>query len=105
MSVFLPSLKKSGHLDRIHMTVCNVGSRKISSEDDYSQQGWEIFAPHLTIYGFDVDADACEASNTDLEAQPINWTEKHIPLALANSVGESILYVTRGPHVQLSVPT
>jgi FkbM family methyltransferase len=97
MSVFLPSLKKSGHLDRIHMTVCNVGSRKITSEDDYGPKGWEIFAPHLTIYGFDADADACEASNTDLEAQPINWTEKHIPLALANSVGESILYVTKYP--------
>ncbi|MEG4071187.1 FkbM family methyltransferase [Microcoleus sp. Pol14C2] len=97
MSLFLPSLKRSGHLDRIHMTVCNVGSRKVTSEDDYSQKGWEIFAPHLTIYGFDVDADACEASNTALEAQPINYTEKHIPLALANSVGESTLYVTKDP--------
>jgi FkbM family methyltransferase len=97
MSVFLPSLKRSGHLDRIHMTVCNVGSRKISSEDDYSHKGWEIFAPNLTIYGFDADADACEASNTALEAQQINWTEKHIPLALANSVGESTLYVTKHP--------
>ncbi len=97
MSVFLASLKRSGHLDRIHMTVCNVGSRKISSEDDYSQKGWEIFAPNLTIYGFDADADACEASNTALEAQQINWTEKHIPLALANSVGESTLYVTKHP--------
>ena len=97
MSVFLPSLKRSGHLDRIHMTVCNVGSRKISSEDEYGQKGWEIFAPNLTIYGFDADADACEASNTALEAQQINWTEKHIPLALANSVGESTLYVTKHP--------
>jgi len=97
MSAFLPSLKKSGHLDRIHMTVCNVGSRKISSQDEYSQKGWGIFAPHLTIYGFDADADACEASNSALEAQPINWTEKHIPLALANSVGESTLYVTKHP--------
>lgn len=97
MSVFLPSLKRSGHLDQIHMTVCNVGSRKVTSEDDYSQKGWEIFAPNLTIYGFDADADACEASNSDLEAQPINWTEKHIPLALANSVGESTLYVTKHP--------
>jgi len=97
MSVFLPSLKKSGHLDKIHMTVCNVGSRKISIQDDYSQKGWEIFAPNLTIYGFDADADACEANNTALEAQQINWTEKHIPLALANSVGESTLYVTKHP--------
>ena len=97
MSVFLPSLKRSGHLDRIHMTVCNVGSRKISSQHEYSQKGWGIFAPHLTIYGFDADADACEASNSALEAQPINWTEKHIPLALANSVGESTLYVTKHP--------
>lgn len=97
MSVFLNSLKRSGHLDRIHMTVCNVGCRKLTSEDDYGTQGWNIFAPRLTIYGFDADADACEAANADLEARQVNWTEKHIPLALAKSVGESTLYVTQHP--------
>jgi hypothetical protein len=66
MSTFLPSLKKSGHLDRIHMTVCNVGSRKIGEADDYAGNGWGIFAPNLSIYGFDADADACNAANTDL---------------------------------------
>lgn len=95
MPVFLPSLKKSGHLDRIHMTVCNVGSRKISQEDDYPSLGWDIFAPNLTIYGFDADADACNEANADIEARQINWVEKHIPLALSNSIGESSLYVTK----------
>jgi FkbM family methyltransferase len=97
MSFFLKSLKKSGHLDRIHMTVCNVGSRKLDSKDDYASQGWGIFAPRLTIYGFDADADACDAANADIESRQVNWTEQHIPLALARSVGESTLYVTKAP--------
>ena len=61
MSVFLPILKQQGHLENIHITVCNIGSRKIGEQDDYVSQGWGIFAPNLTIYGFDADADACEA--------------------------------------------
>ncbi|MEQ8536060.1 MAG: FkbM family methyltransferase [Coleofasciculus sp. D1-CHI-01] len=97
MSVFLSSLKKSGHLDQIHITLCNIGSRKVGVDDDYASQGWGIFAPHLTIYGFDADVDACDAANADLEARQVNWTEKHIPLALGNSVGESTLYVTQHP--------
>lgn len=97
MSVFLQSLKKSGHLDRIHMTVCNVGSRKVANQDDYGSQDWGIFAPNLTIYGIDADADACEEANADIEAREVNWTEKHIPLVLSKSVGESTLYVTQNP--------
>ncbi len=97
MSVFLPSLKKSGHLDGIHMTICNVGSRKLDTQDDYASKGWGIFAPRLTIYGFDADSDACDRANADLEARQVNWTERHIPLALGNSVGESTLYVTKHP--------
>jgi FkbM family methyltransferase len=97
MSAILENLKKSGHLEQISMTICNVGSRKISSQDDYASQGWDIFAPNLTIYGFDADADACDAANEDIEQRQINWTEKHIPLALANTVGEATLYVTKNP--------
>ncbi len=97
MSVFLPSLKKSGHLERIHLTVCIIGSRKIATEDDYGSQGWGIFAPHLTIYGFDADADACSEANADVKARQVSWTEKHIPLTLWNSGGKSTLYVTKFP--------
>jgi FkbM family methyltransferase len=97
MSTFLPSLKKQGHLDCLHMTLCNVGSRKLEQLDDHASQGWQIFAPHLTIYGFDADLDACEAANADLADRQINWTEQHIPLALAKTDGESTLYVTRHP--------
>jgi FkbM family methyltransferase len=97
MSVFLSSLKKSGHLERIHITLCNVGARKIESQDDCASQGWDIFAPRLTVYGFDVDADACDEANADLEARQVNWTEKHIPLALGKEIGESTLYVTKNP--------
>lgn len=95
MSVFLPSLKKSGHLERIHTTLCNVGSRKLGSQDDYVSKGWGVFAPHLTIYGFDVDTDACDEANTELETRQANWTEKHVPLALGKFGGESTLYVTK----------
>ncbi|MEP0885558.1 FkbM family methyltransferase [Trichocoleus sp. ST-U3] len=97
MSVFLSSLKRSGHLNRLHLTICNVGSRKLGSLDDYASKEWGIFAPRLTIYGFDADADACDKANADLEARQVNWTEKHIPLALGNNVGESTLYVTQHP--------
>lgn len=97
MSVFLPILKQKGYLDSIHITVCNVGSRKVNQHDDYGTKGWEIFAPNLTIYGFDADADACEAANADLAQRQVNWTEKHIPLALSHSVGEATLYVTHNP--------
>lgn len=97
MSAFLPALKQKGYLDRIHMTVCNVGSRKLNLEDDYASKGWQIFAPNLTIYGFDADADACEVANADLNRRQVNWTEQHIPLALGNSIGESTLYVTHSP--------
>ncbi|NJR66351.1 MAG: FkbM family methyltransferase [Leptolyngbyaceae cyanobacterium CRU_2_3] len=96
MSVFLLSLKKRGHLDQVHFTVCNVGSRKVSVEDNYSNLDWHIFSPNLTIYGFDADADACEAANAQLDQQQ-GWTEKHIPLALSSAIGESTLYVTRNP--------
>jgi FkbM family methyltransferase len=95
MPVFLPSLKNNGHLDRIHMTVCNVGSRKVREDDDYASSGWNIFAPNLTIYGFDADEDACNEANIDIEIRQVNWKEKHIPLALSNSVAEVPLYVTK----------
>ena len=97
MSVFLPSLKKNGLLDRIHMTICNVGSRKLGNQDDYASQGWQIFAPNLSIYGFDADADACDDANAELETRQINWKEIHIPLALGKAIEERTLYVTKAP--------
>lgn len=97
MPTILPSLKKSGHLDQIHITICNVGSRKIGSHDDYATGHWSHFVPNLSIYGFDADADACDAANTDLQARQVNWSEKHVPLALSNTEGESMLYVTKAP--------
>ncbi len=97
MSAFLPSLKKSGLLDRIYMTICNVGSRKLSIQDDYASQGWQIFAPNLSIYGFDADADACDEANAELETRQINWQEIHIPLALGKAIEERTLYVTKHP--------
>jgi FkbM family methyltransferase len=94
---FLPSLKKSGHLDQIHITVFIVGSRKLENQDDYASQGWNIFAPNLTIYGFDADLEACNQANANLKARQVNWQEKHIPLALSNIEGNAILYVTKHP--------
>lgn len=98
MSVFVPIIKEQGLLEQVEMTVFIVGSRKISSKDDYGASPWSIFAPNLTIYGFDADAEACEAAEAKLASQQINWTEKHIPIALSKSVGESTLYVTKGVH-------
>ncbi|MBW4574821.1 MAG: FkbM family methyltransferase [Aphanothece sp. CMT-3BRIN-NPC111] len=97
MSFFISSLKNSGHLDGLEMAICNVGSRKLAREDDYGSGEWGIFAPHLTIYGFDADADACDQANADIEARQVNWTEKHIPLALGSAAREATLYVTNNP--------
>jgi FkbM family methyltransferase len=95
--LFLPSLKKSGHLEKVNITVAIVGSRKIETRDDYASQCWDIFAPNLTIYGFDADVEACNQANANLAARQVNWTEKHIPLALSNREGNSTLYVTKYP--------
>ncbi|WP_017745153.1 FkbM family methyltransferase [Scytonema hofmannii] len=97
MSLFLPYLKRTGYLDNIHITVCIIGSRKLVSQDDYGSQSWQIFAPNLTIYGFDADTDICSDANNDLTARNINWTEKHIPLALWNCTGKAKLFVTQFP--------
>lgn len=98
MAIFVPILKEHKLLNQVQITVCIVGSRKISTKDDYTNNGWSIFAPNLNIYGFDADADACEAAESELASQQINWYEKHIPLALSKSTGESTLYVTKGVH-------
>lgn len=97
MTFFLTKLKQSGHLDQVHLTICNVGSRKISSNDDYGSQIWGTFAPNLTIYGFDADPEACEAANVDFEAKGADWNEFHIPIAIAKETGTATLYVTKNP--------
>ncbi|MFM6194580.1 MAG: FkbM family methyltransferase, partial [Planktothrix sp.] len=65
MSIFVKHLKQSGYLDQIDLTLCIVGSRQVQEfiDADYSHQGWEIFAPSLTIYGFDADEKACQDRN------------------------------------------
>lgn len=92
----IPILKKSGHLEQIKMTIGIIGSRKLEGED-YGAQEWNIFAPNLTIYGFDADADSCKEMNEDLERKKIDWKEKHIPLALWNTPGKATLYMTQHP--------
>lgn len=97
MALFLNSLKQGRYLDQIQMTLCNVGSRKLSREDDYGSQNWGYFAPNLTIYGFDADPEACEAANADFEAKQADWNEFHIPIAIAKESGAATLYVTKAP--------
>lgn len=94
MSFFLTSLKENGNLDDVQITIGIVGSRKLAIGDDYGSADWNLLAPNLTIYGFDADSDACEQANADLAVRQIDWQEKHIPIALSDSVGESSLYVT-----------
>ncbi|MGF1515066.1 MAG: FkbM family methyltransferase [Elainellaceae cyanobacterium] len=96
MPLFLNALKQRGQLDAVQITIACVGSRKLGDRDDLGTS-WQIFAPNLTVYGFDADADACEAANRNLAARQVPWTEVHAPLALADQVGESTLYVTRHP--------
>jgi len=97
MAMFVHALKQAGCLDHLTMTVCNVGSRKIDSNDDYATQSWGVFAPNLCIYGFDADPATCEEANADLLNRDIDWVEKHVPVALNDTVGETTLYVTKHP--------
>jgi FkbM family methyltransferase len=97
MPVFLNSLKAQGKLENLLITICNVGSRKSYESDDLGRHSWGFFAPNLTLYGFDADADACEDANQDLEKRRVNWVEKHIPAALADGKGERTIYVTKNP--------
>jgi FkbM family methyltransferase len=98
MAIFLKSLKDQGFLDALHMTIGIVGSRKLSDQDDYSQQSWRYFDSNLTIYGFDADEEACIEANAVLaQREDANWHERHIPLALGRSCGEQTLFVTNEP--------
>ncbi|MBW4442531.1 MAG: FkbM family methyltransferase [Plectolyngbya sp. WJT66-NPBG17] len=97
MTLFVPHLKARGHLENLHIIVGIVGSRKILQDDDYGSKGWSALGQHLTIYGFDADEEACDAANAELARRNITWQEKHIPLALASTVGEATLYVTGHP--------
>ncbi|APB35059.1 FkbM family methyltransferase [Gloeomargarita lithophora Alchichica-D10] len=95
--VFTPFLKRAGYLDNLTMTLANVGSRRLHATDDLGGQGWSVFAPNLTIYGFDADPEACDAANADVKKQGINWQETHIPLVLSHTCGTQTLYVTKNP--------
>lgn len=94
MPFLVPQLKQSGRLEQINFTIAIVGSRKLNDEND-GTQGWGLLKPNLTIYGFDADPSTCQQMNEELEQQKIDWTEKHIPLALGNQLGTSTLYVTK----------
>lgn len=102
--IFLKELKQLGLLDSLHITIAQIGSRKISLTDDLGSQEWQIFAPNLTIYGFDADADACEAANEDLQKRAPNWNEIHLPIALERETTEATLYVTKNPFCSSLYP-
>ena len=97
MAFFINQLKEKGHLENTSITVFCVGSRKLGQGDDLGSQAWGMFAPHLKIYGFDADADACEMANANLAERDISWKEIHVPLALSDTNGEATLYVTHAP--------
>ncbi len=97
MPVFLPNLQQRKRLTQVHLTICNVGSRKLTDEDDYSLGGWRFFAPNLTVFGFDADPDACAQANSKVRRQGIAWKEDHVALAIGNHSGMAPLYVTSHP--------
>jgi len=96
MTFFLPSLDQQGLLNQVSLTLCIVGSRKLSDEN-YASGGWQFFGPRLKIYGIDADPDACEAINRDLAEKQNPWQERHIPAALWSSAGTKTLYMTQSP--------
>ncbi|MEN9254276.1 MAG: FkbM family methyltransferase, partial [Gloeomargarita sp. SZTDM-1c_bins_89] len=94
---FTPWLKRAGYLDQLWVRIGHVGSRPISEADDWGQQGWDVFAPNLEIYGFDADPDACEAANTAVAEKGIPWPEIHVPLVLSDRCDTQTLYITQDP--------
>ena len=97
MPLFLEVLKQKGYLEDIHITIGQIGSRKISPKDDYSLGDWGIFLPNLTIYGFDADAASCDEANYELSLREITHQEIHIPLTLSDIEGKCNIYVTKHP--------
>ncbi|MBD1910494.1 MULTISPECIES: FkbM family methyltransferase [unclassified Leptolyngbya] len=97
MTALLRHLKQRGHLDGLHFNVCSVGARKVADGDDFEAQGWGIFAPHLTVYGFDADADACDIASLDFATRHLDWQEHYVPLALSDTAANKALYVTQDP--------
>ncbi|MEM9541011.1 MAG: FkbM family methyltransferase [Cyanobacteria bacterium P01_E01_bin.42] len=95
--LFVPHLKRRGHLDNLHFTLCLIGSRQIVPDDDWGTSGWSILAPNLTIYGFDADAKACAIANQNFARSPKNWTEIHVPIALWDNEGIQTLHLTEPP--------
>jgi len=104
MSILNSNLKAQGKLDDIQFRLCTIGSRKVYEDDNYGVGPWSIFAPNLTIYGFDVDEEACENANNSLAKSSINWQEKHFPIAIASRTGETSLYVTKEVHCSSLYP-
>lgn len=94
---FTPWLKQAGFLDDLWIRIGHVGSRPVHVSDDWSQGGWDVFAPNLQIYGFDADPDACDAANAAVAEKGITWQETHVPLVLSDRCGVQTLYITQDP--------
>lgn len=96
MSQLIHFLKEAKYLDSLIFKICIVGSRKMSSQDDYGSGIWNIFAPNLMIYGFDADEDSCVEANENIKQRHLNWQEQHFPFVIAGEKGSRNLYVTKG---------
>ncbi len=66
MPVFLPNRQKRRRLDQVHLTICNVGPRKLPEADNYSLGGWRFIAPDRTVFGFDAAPEACARANSQI---------------------------------------
>jgi FkbM family methyltransferase len=104
MAFFLDELRNQGHLESVHVTIANIGSRKISDQDDYGHQVWGKFAPNLTILGFDADPKACEEANALFEQSGANWNEFHLPVAIGEKRERRTLYMTHNPMCSSLLP-
>lgn len=104
MAFFLDELRDQGYLESMQMTIANIGSRKISDQDDYGNHAWGKFAPNLTIFGFDADPQACEEANALFEQSGSNWNEFHLPIAIGEKRESKTLYITHNPMCSSLLP-
>lgn len=88
------SIKDNGWLNKLQdlpISIGIIGSRKIGTQDSFNNSPWRIF-PNLSIYGFDLDPEACEKANAELEN--VEWFERHFPLALSSTKSSQEIYIT-----------
>lgn len=77
-----------------------IGSRFEDQHDNnlFSKDTWSLFAPNLSLDGFEADPVACAEANAKIAEMKLDWRVEHHPVGLWSTPGRRTLYVTRVPN-------